>query len=127
MRRWKRKANPFGNESYYDLFDDWELIESSFLKQYGIRLRALSNEDDLSWAEFCSLLSGVMPDTPLGSIVSIRAEKDAKVIKKFTKEQKRIRNEWLLKRNKKLKENPAEYQKYMENFQSWCKASFSKR
>lgn len=78
-------------ESYYDIFDDWELVESSFLKQYGIRLRA---EDDMSYAEFCSLLSGIMYDTPLGQVVSIRAEKDPKVIKRFTKEQKRIRSEW---------------------------------
>lgn len=84
-------------ESFYDLFDDWELIESSFLKQYGIRLRS---EDDMSWNEFCSLLSGIMPDTPLGQIVSIRAEKDPKRIKEFTKEQKRIRNDWLKRRNK---------------------------
>lgn len=85
-------------ESYYDIFDDWELIESSFLKQYGIRLRS---EDDMSWNEFCSLLSGIMPDTPLGQIVSYRSEKDPKRIKEFTKEQKRIRNDWLKRRNLK--------------------------
>lgn len=86
-------------ESYYDILGDWNLIESSFLKQYGIRLRS-SGEDDLSWQEFCSLLSGIMPDTPLGQIVSIRAEKDPKRIKEFNKEQKRIRNDWLKRRNK---------------------------
>lgn len=85
-------------ESYYDLFDDWELIESSFLKQYGIRIRS---EDDMSWNEFCSLLSGIMPDTPLWQIVSYRSEKDPKRIKEFTKEQKQIRNEWLKRRNQK--------------------------
>jgi len=84
-------THPSG-ESYYDIFDDWELVESSFLKQYGIRLRT---EDDMSYAEFCSLLSGIMCDTPLGHVVSIRAEKDLKVIKNFTKEQKRIRSEWI--------------------------------
>lgn len=40
------------------------------------------------------MLSGIMYDTPLGQVVSIRAEKDPKVIKNFTKEQKRIRSEW---------------------------------
>lgn len=48
----------------------------------------------MSYAEFCSLLSGIMYDTPLGQVVSIRAEKDSKVIKNFTNEQKRIRAEW---------------------------------
>lgn len=79
-------------ESYYDIQDDWGLIESSFLKQYGIRLRT---EEDMSWQEFCSLLSGIMPDTPLGQIVSIRSEKNPKVIKNFTREQQRVRREWL--------------------------------
>ena len=127
---WKRqqvkaKAHPsnVGQESYYDLFDDWELIESSFLKQYGIRIRR--SDDDMSWTEFCSLIAGLMHDTPLGQIVSIRAEKDPKVIKDFSSEQKRIRNEWITRRNKKLKEDPVAYKKYMDGFQAWCKASFS--
>ena len=44
--------------------------------------------------EFKSLLAGLGPDTPLGRVVSIRAEDDAEVLKRFTKEQHRIRNEW---------------------------------
>jgi len=103
------------------LFDDWELIEASFLKQYGVRLRL---DDDMSWDEFTSLLKGMMPDTPLGSIVSIRAEKDSKVIKDFTKDQRRIRNEWILKRNRKLKENPEAYKAYLDGFQAFCKTAF---
>jgi hypothetical protein len=35
-----------------------------------------------------------MPDTPLGSIVTIRSEKDRKVIKGFSADQRRIHNEW---------------------------------
>ncbi len=109
-------------ETYYDLFEDWELIESSFLKQYGIRLR---NEDDMSWSEFCSLLSGIMPDTPLGQIVSIRAEKDPKVLKHFTKEQKRIRSEWQRRKYEKLKENPEAYENYWREMQEAFKRMFS--
>lgn len=48
----------------------------------------------MTWSEFATLLSGVMPDTPLGQIISIRAEKDKDVIKRFTKEQKRIQSDW---------------------------------
>ena len=109
-------------ELYYDIVDDWELIESSVLKQYGIRLRA---EKELSWSEFCSLLSGIMPDTPLGAIVSIRAEKDINVLKNFSDEQKKIRNDWLLKKAKKLKENPKAYREYWSKFQDWAKSNFS--
>ncbi len=76
---------------WYDLFEDWELIEASFLTQYGIRLRFV---DDMSWNEFCTLLSGIMTKTPLGQIVSIRAEEDKDILNNFTEEQHKIRNEW---------------------------------
>lgn len=108
-------------ESFYDLFDDWELIESSFLKQYGIRLRS---EDDMSWSEFCSLISGIMPDTPLGRIVAIRAEKDQKVISKFTSDQKKIHNDWLKRRNQKAKESGSSNIDWTA-FQEWARAAFS--
>lgn len=99
------------------------MIEASFAKQYGIRLR---NEDDMSWSEFCSLLSGIMHDTPLGRIVAIRSERDPKVIKEFTKDEIRIRNEWLIKRNQKLKKDKAAYAAYWKGFQEWAKQTFSK-
>ncbi|MDE6210075.1 MAG: bacteriophage Gp15 family protein [Lachnospiraceae bacterium] len=108
-------------EAWYDIEKDWELIEASFLKQYGIRLRS---EDNMSWSEFCSLLSGIMPDTPLGRVVAIRSEKDLKVIKNFTKEQKQIRNEYLRYRNQKLKENPKAYYEYWKGVQGWAKNNF---
>ena len=71
----ERRIHPH-SEIYYDIYDDWKLIESSFLSQYGIRLRT---EDDMSWPEFCSLLSSIMPETPLGRVVSIRAEIQKKI------------------------------------------------
>lgn len=104
------------------MYDDYELIEASFAKQYGIRLR---QEEDMSWQEFCTLLLGLLPDTPLGRIVSIRAEKDPKVIKNFTKEQKKIRNDWQRNKMRKLREDPVAYKAYLEEFQAFCKAAFS--
>ena len=59
--------------------------------QYGIRLR---NEEDMSWDEFTTLLTGIMPDTPLGQMVSIRSEEDKDMLKNFTREQHEIRNAW---------------------------------
>ncbi len=116
-----RSKRPQSN-AYYDIWDDWELIEASFLSQYGIRLRT---DDNMSWSEFCSLMSGIMPETPLGRVVGIRAEKDPKVIKNFTKEQKRIRNDWIARRNRKLMENPKVYNEYWNSFQKWAKTAFS--
>ncbi|MGO4345540.1 Gp15 family bacteriophage protein [Paenibacillus sp. MCAF9] len=77
--------------SWYDLYDDWPLIEASLTTQYGIRIR---QHADMPWDEFCALLSGLMPDTPLGSIISIRAEKDAKVRRGWSADQRRIYNDW---------------------------------
>ncbi len=48
----------------------------------------------MSWSEFSALLKGIMPETPLGQIVSIRSEEDKDMLKNFTKEQHKIRNEW---------------------------------
>lgn len=48
----------------------------------------------MSWSEFCTLLSGIMPKTPLGQIVSIRSEEDKEILKSFTKEQHKILDEW---------------------------------
>ena len=88
-----KKEKTFGND-WYDLFEDWNLIEASFASQYGIRLRS---ENDMSWAEFSTLLNGIMPKTPLGNIVSIRSEEDEEILKNFTPEQKKIRDEWRIK------------------------------
>ncbi|WP_279288281.1 Gp15 family bacteriophage protein [Clostridium beijerinckii] len=78
------------------MYDDWDLIESSFAMQYNIRLR---EENDMTFSEFCTLLTGIMPKTPLGQIVSIRAEEDKDILKNFTKEQHEIRNEWRNRNN----------------------------
>lgn len=112
-----------GTEDFYDLYEDYSLIEASFSQQYGIRLR---QEEDMSWEEFCTLLSGLLPDTPLGRIVSIRAEKDPKVIKNFTDDQKKIRSDWQRRKIQRMKEDPATYQRYVDRFQAFCKEAFSK-
>lgn len=70
--------------------EDWELIEASFVTQYGIRL----TETEMDWKEFITLLSAIMPETPLGKIVQIRAEEDREILKHFTPEQRSIRDSW---------------------------------
>ncbi len=54
----------------------------------------------MSWREFSYLISGLSSDTPLGKIISIRAEKDPKKLKEFTPEQRKIRNDYLTKQAK---------------------------
>ena len=104
-------------ETYYDLFYDYPLIEASFAQQYGIRLRY---EDDMSFDEFKTLLAGLNGDTPLGTVVRIRSERDSKVLKSYTAEQKRIRTEWRNFRAgnmlKQVKTNRDEYDMAMKGF-----------
>jgi hypothetical protein len=117
MRKWR---NDFQNndESFYDLIDDFDLIESSFAQQYGIRLRM--EIDTMKWGEFSSLLSGLNGDTPLGNIVRIRSENDPKVIKNFTENEKRIRSKWLNKNAKEISHE--DYQQAMESIKNMFKS-----
>ena len=122
MRKWrpdfKNKIKPIN--SYYDLFDDYSLIEASFLEQYGIRLR---ETDDMTWDEFCTYLSGLNEKTSLGKIVSIRSEKDPQIIKNMTADQKRIRREW----EKKSMPNytKEEYERIMKDMSAGFIKAFS--
>lgn len=86
---WARESS----DPYYDLFEDWDLIISSFLTQYGLRIRTKEFET-VSWDEFRSLLAGLSPETPLGRVVSIRSETDEDMINHFTRDQKRIYDAW---------------------------------
>lgn len=79
-------------EPYYDLNDDWSLIVSSFQTQYGIRLS--SELSAMGWREFSYLLEGLSGDTPLGHIISIRAENDPETLKSFTASERQIRSEY---------------------------------
>ena len=90
------------SDPYYDLIDDFDLIQASFQAQYGLRLsRDLAG---MKWNEFKALLCGISPETPLGRIVSIRAEDDMEILKHFSKEQRRIRSEWRNRRAKAMTE-----------------------
>ena len=68
----------------------------------------------MKWDEFRDLLSGLGPETPLGRMVSIRAENDKEVLKNFTKEQHRIRSEWRSRHAQKVSE--AEMKDMLEQF-----------
>lgn len=77
---------------WYDIYDDWDLIEASIAQQYGIRLR---NEiKTISWSEVRMLISGLLCDTPLGRVIQIRSEDDSDRLKSFTPEMRKIRNDW---------------------------------
>lgn len=104
MRKWRNDfKNSSNSEFYYDLFDDWSLIESSIATQYPFRLRAVIKE--MKWGELSAYISGLMSETPLGNTVQIRSETDAEIIKKMTPEQKEIRANWRNKQAKNVSED----------------------
>lgn len=94
------------SEPYYDIDDDWHLIYASFQSQYGIRLS--HDLKSMSWREFSYLINGLSGETPLGRVVSIRAEKDPERLKEFTSDEKKIRNDYLSKQAKKMPQEKAD-------------------
>ena len=95
--------------------DDYDLIEASFLSQYGIRLKVT----ELQFDEFLNLTSCLMPDTPLGQIVAIRSEDNSDVIKEFNSAQKKIYNDW---RNRDKSNNEQEYRESMDKLVAMLRA-----
>lgn len=75
------------------MIDDFDLIVSSFASEYGIRIYS-PDFKKMTWNEFCSLLSGLSAESPLGRIVQIRSETDRKVIRKFSPHQRKIYSDW---------------------------------
>lgn len=115
MRKWRndfQKTND--NDTWYDLFEDWDLIASSLKTQYGYSIR--KEIDNLCWGELSSDIAGLNGDTPLGNIVRIRSEKDPEKIKNFSPEEKRIRNEWLNKNAVQMTKE--KYENAMNNFKN---------
>lgn len=95
--------------------DDYDLIEASFLRQYGVRLKTT----ELQFDEFLNLTSCLMRDTPLGQVVAIRSEKNAEIISKFTDREKEIYNDWA---NRDLVENERAYIASMDELFAMARA-----
>ena len=76
----------------------------------------------MDWYEFQTKLQLLNAETPLGQVVSIRAEDDPETLKRFTKEQKRIRSEYRNKAAKKIDKNSDDYKMAMQGFKDMFKA-----
>lgn len=87
----RTKGQPDLSDSLYDVDFDATLIEQSIATQYGILPQEQGN---LPYPEWSKLVSGLMDNTPLGRVVSIRGEKDPKIIAQMNPWQRKIRSEW---------------------------------
>jgi hypothetical protein len=65
-----------------------------------------------------------MPETPLGQVVSIRAEEDPEIIKCFNSEQRRIRDEWRSRRSNSM--SAEYYDKAMAQFSAFFRGMVKK-
>ena len=68
----------------------------------------------MSWREFSYFLGGLSHETPLGRIVSIRAEENPETLKNFTPEQRKIRSEY--RKKIALKKSDKEVKNAIEQF-----------
>ena len=85
---------------------------SSLAEQYGVRVYS-KDFQDMKWRELKPLLTGIGPETALGRIVSIRMEDDEEVLKHYTADMKKIRNDW---RNRMAKQKSnAETDAFLES------------
>ena len=91
------------------------MIESSFLSQYGIRLKTT----ELQFDEFLNLTSCLMPESPLGQIVAIRSETDPEIISNFTDNQRQIHDERV---NRDVLSNEQKYTENMDRLFSMLRA-----
>lgn len=124
MKRWSpdfTSSTKQPTNNWYDLREDWALIESSIASQYGIRLRQAS---EMPWSEFINLVTGLLPETPLGAIVKIRSEDDPDVLKRFNADQLAIRSKWRERQALQQLDNPEVLKQSMDNLSKMLKSMF---
>lgn len=109
---------------WYDIKYDWHLIEASFAKQYAIRLR---ENKKMPFSEFQQLLSGLMSDTPLGNIISIRSETDKEALKNFTPQMREERSKWLNMLAEEQLKDPEKLDKQMKSLERMFESMFSNK
>lgn len=101
----RTRRNPESEEMMYDVEFDAVLIEQSIATQYGILPK---DQAELPYEEWSKLVSGLMDNTPLGRIVSIRGETDFKIIAQMNSWQRQVRSQWQSFLASRAKEKPRE-------------------
>lgn len=81
----------------------------------------------MPFSEFITMVSGLMPETPLGKVVAIRAETDQKAIKAFSRDQKRIYNEWRTRSATKQLQDTEQLDKEMTSLSKMLNNMFGKK
>lgn len=80
--------------------------------------------DTISWQEVKVLIQGLLPETPLGHVVSIRSENDPQIIKRFSEAQKRMRSQWRAKLASEKQKDTESLDKSFANLELMLKNAF---
>lgn len=80
----------------------------------------------MPWSEFTNLVTGLLPETPLGAIVKIRSEDDPKILKQFNSDQLAIRNKWRERQAKQQLSNPEVLKQSMDSLSKMLQSMFGK-
>lgn len=78
----------------------------------------------MPWSEFTNLVSGLLPETPLGAVVKIRSEDDPKVLKQFNNDQIAIRNKWRDRQALQKLDDPELLKQSMDSLSKMLKSMF---
>lgn len=70
-----------------------------------------SEQENLHYSDWISLVAGLMHDTPLGQVVRIRSEDNEDIISNFSPYENRLRSEWREFRSQKTVEIATEQDK----------------
>jgi len=73
------------------------------------------------------LFSGLLPETPIGHIITIRSETDQKRIKDFNEDQRRIYREWQSKMSKGKEKDIETMKKDMESLSKLLQEMFGEK
>ena len=68
----------------------------------------------MQWGEFCTLLTGLNGDTPLGHVDDVRSTTEKERIKNMSASDKRIRDEWQARQSNK----PIDSKSYMQSMRA---------
>ena len=102
----------FNKDPYYDLYDDYDMIDAEFRKVHHITLAEAITDENSTWPLFTSQLSGLGENSYFYYVVSIRSEKDPVKISKFKPSERKMWLDW------RKKHNPDFMKKYEERIET---------
>jgi hypothetical protein len=81
----------------------------------------------MPFSEFQELLTGLMSDTPLGNMVSIRSETNKDILKSFTPAMMEERRKWLNRQANDKLNNPEKLEQIFASYEKLFASMYSEK